>query len=84
LVFDFYGTDDGRQVTLEKPVVYDRKSDGSMKAIWTRIVALNGQTSTSTFNSVYQPPALFHKTETFISSTGTPLSGLKMPATKTQ
>jgi vancomycin resistance protein YoaR len=84
LVFDFYGTDDGRHVTLEKPVVYDRKSDGSMKAAWTRIVALNGQTSTSTFNSVYQSPALFHKTESFISATGTQTSGLKMPATKTQ
>jgi vancomycin resistance protein YoaR len=84
LVFDFYGTNDGRQVTLEKPVVFDRKPDGSMKATWTRLVTLNGQTSTSTFNSVYQPPALFHKTETFISSTGTPITGLKMPPAKTQ
>jgi len=84
LVFDFYGTNDGRQVTLEKPVVFDRKPDGSMKATWTRLVTLNGQTSTSTFNSVYQPPALFHKTETFISSTGTPITGIKIPATKTQ
>jgi len=84
LVYDFYGTDDGRQVTLEKPVVYDRKPDGSMKATWTRIVTLNGQTATSTFNSVYQSPALFHKTESFVSATGTPVSGLKMPAGKTQ
>ena len=83
LVFDFYGTDDGRKVTLEKPIVYDRKPDGSMKATWTRIVTLDGSTSTSTFNSVYQSPALFHKTETFVSATGTPLSGLKMPI-KTQ
>lgn len=84
LVFDFYGTNDGRQVTLEKPVVYDRQTNGAMKATWTRIVTLNGQTSTSTFKSVYQPPALFHKTETFVSSTGTQTSGLKMPTTKTQ
>lgn len=84
LVYDFYGTNDGRQVTLEKPVVYDRKSDGSMKATWTRIVTINGQTSTSTFQSTYQPPALFHKTETFVTSTGTPISGLKIPPAKTQ
>ena len=80
LVFDFYGTDDGRKVTLEKPVVYDRKTDGSMKAIWTRLItSTGGQTATSTFYSNYQSPALFHKTETFVSATGTPISGLKMP-----
>jgi vancomycin resistance protein YoaR len=83
LVFDFYGTKDDRQVTLEKPVVFDRQPDGSMKASWTRIVVLNGETSTSTFKSVYQSPALFHKTETFVSATGTPLTGLKIPPAKT-
>jgi vancomycin resistance protein YoaR len=71
LVFDFYGTNDGRKVTLEKPVVYDRQSDGSMKATWTRLVTpTNGQTRTDVFNSNYQSPALFHKTETFVSATG--------------
>jgi vancomycin resistance protein YoaR len=84
LVFDFYGTSDNRQVTLEKPVVYDRQSDGSMKATWTRLVIKDGITSTSTFKSVYQSPALFHKTETFVSATGTPISGLKIPAGKVQ
>ncbi len=83
LVYDFYGTNDGRKVTLKKPVVYDRLPDGSMKATWTRLVTLNGETSTSTFKSVYQPPALFHKTETFISASGTQTSGLKIPASKT-
>ncbi len=84
LVFDFYGTSDGRQVTLEKPVVYDRKADGSMKAQWTRIItAADGTASTSTFRSTYQPPALFHKTEEYVSATGTPSFGLKIPA-KTQ
>jgi vancomycin resistance protein YoaR len=84
LVFDFYGTNDGRKVTLEKPVVYDRQPDQSMKATWTRLVTKDGVTSTSTFNSVYQSPALFHKTETFVSATGTPITGLKIPAAKTQ
>ncbi|MDE2311558.1 MAG: VanW family protein [Patescibacteria group bacterium] len=77
LVFDFYGTKDSRQVTLEKPVQYDRKSDGSMKASWTRVVTKDGQTSTSTFKSVYQPPALFHKTEEFVATSTT--AGLQMP-----
>jgi hypothetical protein len=84
LVYDFYGTSDGRKVTLEKPVVYDRKSDGSMKATWTREIFNNGNTTIDTFKSVYQSPALFHKTETFVSSTGTPVSGLKIPPVKTQ
>jgi len=83
LVFDFYGTKDGRQVTLDKPVVYDRQTDGSMKATWTRHVMNNGTTTTVTFKSVYQSPALFHKTETFVTATGTQTSGLPMPA-KTQ
>ncbi len=80
LVFDFYGTKDGRQVTLDKPVVYDRQTDGSMKATWTRHVMNNGTTTTVTFKSVYQSPALFHKTETFVSATGTQTSGLTPPA----
>jgi len=83
LVFDFYGTKDSRQVTLEKPNVYDRKADGSMKADWTRVIIKDGQTSTSTFHSTYQPPALFHKTEQFVaaaSPTPTP-AGLQLPKT---
>lgn len=80
LVFDFYGTKDSRQVTLEKPVVYDRQADGSMKATWTRLVTNNGQTRTDVFKSNYLPPALFHKTETFVSATGTQSSGLQMPS----
>jgi len=75
LIFDFYGTKDSRQVTLQKPVQYDRKPDGSMKATWIRIVTKDGETSTSTFKSVYQSPALFHKTEEFPTApTGTPIA----------
>ncbi len=73
LVFDFYGTKDSRQVTLETPVQYDKKTDGSMKATWTRLVAKDGQTRTDVFKSTYQSPALFHKEETFPpSATSTP------------
>ena len=77
LVFDFYGTDDGRKVTLEKPVTYGRQADGAMKATWTRLVTpVNGQTRTDdVFNFQLQAPALFHKTETFVSATGVQTSG---------
>lgn len=72
LVFDFYGTKDNRVVELKKPYQYDKKIDGSMKAEWTRVITKNGETSTTTFKSVYLPPALFHKEEQFISPTSTP------------
>ncbi|MBL8029652.1 MAG: VanW family protein [Candidatus Doudnabacteria bacterium] len=68
LKFDFYGTKDSRTVTLNKPYQYDRKTDGSMKAEWTRIVTKDGTTSTSTFKSVYLSPALFHKEEQFVTA----------------
>jgi vancomycin resistance protein YoaR len=65
LIFDIYGTKDDRQVTIEKPVQYDRKSDGSMKAYWNRTVVKDGVEKKDHFTSVYQPPALFHKQEEF-------------------
>lgn len=71
LIFDFYGTKDGRKVVLERPVITDKKDDGSMKAAWTRTVTKEGATKTITFHSTYQSPALFHKTEQFV---GTPTS----------
>jgi vancomycin resistance protein YoaR len=71
LVFDFYGTYDGRKVVLGTPYSYDRKGDGSMKATWKRTVTLPGmKPREDVFNSVYQPPAKFHKTEQFVTSTG--------------
>ena len=60
LFFDFFGTKDNRVVTFEGPNQYDKKPDGSMKAIWTRHVTLNNQTTDQTFKSVYLPPAQFH------------------------
>jgi hypothetical protein len=75
LVFDFYGTYDGREVKLNQPVAYDKKSDGSMKATWTRTVTKNGQTTTDKFASNYLPPALFHKQEQFVNTGGTVTGG---------
>jgi len=72
LYFDFYGTKDDRQVSFEGPVQYDKQANGAMKATWTRHVTLNGQTTTQVFNSTYQPPALFEKTETVAVSTPNP------------
>ena len=72
LNFDFYGTKDNREVTLSKPVQYDRKEDGSMKATWEREVVKNGVSKKDTFKSVYQSPALFHKEEKFVSASTTP------------
>jgi hypothetical protein len=74
LIFDFYGTNDNRNVTLKDPVVFDRQSNGAMKASWTRIVTKNGVSDTKTFNSVYLPPALFHKHEQFVPNPASPNS----------
>ncbi len=62
LYFEFYGTKDDRVVTFDGPVVYDKRSDGSMKATWTKHVTRNGETVTQVFKSTYLPPALFHPT----------------------
>ncbi len=73
LIFDFYGTYDGRQVTLDKPVQYDRQSNGAMKADWSRtVISKNGDIKKDSYHSVYQSPALFHKQETFPTPSPTP------------
>jgi vancomycin resistance protein YoaR len=75
LIFDFYGTKDDRKVTLEKPLQFDRKPDGSMKASWTREINKNGTTTSETFKSVYQSPDLFKVVESFIpAATSTPVT----------
>lgn len=71
IIFDFYGTSDGRTVKLSTPYQYDKKSDGSLKATWSRTVTKKGKEHKETFNSVYQPPALFKKQESFASPPST-------------
>lgn len=68
LTFEFWGTKDNREVVLHTPVQYDRKEDGSMKATWQREVTFNGHTTQDILKSVYQPPALFHKQEQFVTA----------------
>jgi vancomycin resistance protein YoaR len=62
LYFEFYGTKDDRKITFDGPYQYDKKLDGSMKAVWTRWVEKNGQKTEEVFRSTYQPPALFQQT----------------------
>jgi vancomycin resistance protein YoaR len=59
--FEVYGTKDGREVTFDGPVVYDRKPDGSMKATWTRHLTLNGETTDYIAQSNYVSPNLYKK-----------------------
>lgn len=61
LIFDFYGTDDERQVKLIGPIHYDIKPDGSMKAKLTQEVydADGDLIREKTFYSNYKSPSLY-------------------------
>lgn len=60
LVWEIYGTDDGRKVVVEGPVVYDKKPDGSMKAKLTQKVYKNESIfQEKSFYSNYKSPALY-------------------------
>lgn len=57
LFFEFYGTPDGREVKLEKPVEYDKKPDGSLKAMFSREIFKEGiAVKKDVFRSVYRSP----------------------------
>jgi len=60
LIFEIYGTDDGRNVALQGPYQYDEKPDGSMKAYFVRTVtADDGTSKEEKFYSTYKSPALY-------------------------
>lgn len=61
LYFDFYGSDDDREVVLTGPYVYDKKAGGAMKATWTQeIYNKNGELEfKKVFYSDYKSPALY-------------------------
>jgi vancomycin resistance protein YoaR len=67
LYFDFYGSDDGREVVLKGPYAYDKKASGAMKATWTQeVYDKNGELEfKKVFYSNYKSPALYPR--------GTPL-----------
>lgn len=79
LRFYIYGTKDQRQIEFEAPYVYDKQPDGSMKATWGRTVTTaDGTIKKQVFKSVYQSPALFHKTLELPGS-GTPTENKPEP-----
>jgi len=61
LYFDFYGSDDGREIILKGPYIYSRKPDGSMKASWTQEVYDKDEELKfkKVFYSNYRSPALY-------------------------
>lgn len=61
LIFDFYGTKDGREVKIEGPTFWDKKSDGSFKARFTQVVKMpDGIERKDSFSSFYDSPAKYH------------------------
>ncbi|HZZ99323.1 MAG TPA: VanW family protein [Candidatus Paceibacterota bacterium] len=57
LYFDFYGTSDGRKVTVDGPHQYNIQSNGAMDAYFTRTITMPDGTSTSKrFTSIYRSP----------------------------
>lgn len=58
LVFDFYGTDDGRKTTVDGPYITDKQPDGALKAHFTQHVLDKNGTEfiNDVFNSSYASP----------------------------
>ena len=60
LTFNFYGTDNGRQVKIKGPYLLEKKEDGSMKTVLTQEVYQNKELiSEQTFYSNYDSPDLY-------------------------
>jgi vancomycin resistance protein YoaR len=60
LIFDVWGTNDGRQVKVNGPFVTSRKPDGSLTAAVAQIITKGGKTvREQNFVSLYQPPDKF-------------------------
>ena len=61
LYFDFYGSDDGRNVQMKGPVTYNWEEDGSMKSVWTQQVFDKDKELLfeKKFYSTYRSPELY-------------------------
>ncbi len=61
LVFDFYGTSDGRKIEIEGPKITESNPDGSMKATFTqKVYDRNGNLFINdTFKSAYDSPSKY-------------------------
>lgn len=61
LTFEFYGTKDGREISIEGPYYWDRKGDGSFKARFTQVVKMSdGTEKRKEFKSYYDSPDKYH------------------------
>jgi len=62
LIFEFWGTDDGREVALVGPNPYSRQSSGAVKSTLEQRVTRDGEVVIEdTFYSNYKSPKLFPK-----------------------
>jgi vancomycin resistance protein YoaR len=62
IFFEFWGTDDGRKVAVDKPVLYEKHANGAVKAYVKQIVTKGEETLIDdTFYSRYKSPKLFPK-----------------------
>lgn len=62
LIFEFWGTPDGRTVEIDGPTPYNRQPNGAVKATLTQRVIKDGQTiNQKVFASNYKSPALYPK-----------------------
>lgn len=60
IIFELYGTGDGRAVAIDGPHQYDIQPDGAMKAYVGRTITYaDGTTKTDRFNSTYKSPSLY-------------------------
>lgn len=61
LIFQFYGTDDGRKTTLTGPTITEKNPDGSMKTtLLQKVTTASGETLIEdTFNSSYESASKF-------------------------
>ena len=60
LIFEIYGSSDGRQVKIKGPTITQKNPDGSLKTILTQEIWRDGQLiKTNIFRSSYKSPDLF-------------------------
>lgn len=61
LIFDFFGTDDGRKINIIGPKITESNPDGSMKATFTQEVfdASGNKIIDDVFNSAYDSPSKY-------------------------
>ncbi len=63
LSFEFWGTDDNREVAVDGPHPYNRQPDGAVKSVLKQTVTRDGETLfEDTFYSNYKSPNLFPHT----------------------